>query len=305
MPLVAVVPARDRAPAARGRNRGPRWPRCEAPGRSGRGHTGAAQGPALARLPRALRPPLGPLPQLPAAVALAARESAGSGGRRGTLRCAGCGCSAGGCRGAVGPWGRPAVRAAVRAAGAALGSGAAAGGVPPAAAAGAAAGGAGAGAARGRLAPGGGSYSATPDAIIRTKDSAAAGARFLSPPATMGDWRPCAAACCSEPRYSMAVVELPRRPASPAAAAALGCCLVNCTARGRSVCKFALHRGYSSCSLCRAFTAGGETGEPHGTRVSTPLEEAGPDLQVLLPWHLLSGAQEETTWAVHFGSRAK
>ncbi|XP_059035247.1 spidroin-2-like [Mustela lutreola] len=152
---------------------------------------------------------------------------------------------------------------------------------------------------------GGGGYSATPDAIIRTKDSAAAGARFLSPPATMGDWRPCGAACCSEPRYSMAVVELPRRPASPAAAAALGCCLVNCTARGRSVCKFALHRGYSSCSLCRAFTAGGETGEPHGTRVSTPLEEAGPDLQVLLPWHLLSGAQEETTWAVHFGSRAK
>uniref|UniRef100_A0ABI7XL02 MANSC domain-containing protein n=1 Tax=Felis catus TaxID=9685 RepID=A0ABI7XL02_FELCA len=98
--------------------------------------------------------------------------------------------------------------------------------------------------------PGGGGYSAMPDAIIRTKDSLAAGASFLTAPAAVRDWRQCVAACCSEPRCSVAVVELPRRPAPPAAA--LGCYLFNCTARGRSVCKFALHRGYSSYSLSRA-----------------------------------------------------
>uniref|UniRef100_A0A7N9IFG4 LDL receptor related protein 11 n=1 Tax=Macaca fascicularis TaxID=9541 RepID=A0A7N9IFG4_MACFA len=42
----------------------------------------------------------------------------------------------------------------------------------------------------------------------------------------------------------------PRRPSPPAAV--LGCYLFNCTARGRNVCKFALHRGYSSYSLSRA-----------------------------------------------------
>ncbi|XP_045861996.1 uncharacterized protein LOC123942086 [Meles meles] len=96
-----------------------------------------------------------------------------------------------------------------------------------------------------------GGYCATPDTIIHTKDSLAAGASFLSAPETVRDWRQCVAACCSEPRCSVAVVELPRRPASPAAVE-LGCCLCNCTARGRSVCKFGLHRGYSRCSLSRA-----------------------------------------------------
>lgn len=98
--------------------------------------------------------------------------------------------------------------------------------------------------------PGGGGYSAMRDAIIRTKDSLAAGASFLRAPAAVRGWRQCVAACCSEPRCSVAVVELPRRPSPPAAV--LGCYLFNCTARGRNVCKFALHRGYSSYSLSRA-----------------------------------------------------
>ncbi|KAF7472179.1 Hypothetical predicted protein [Marmota monax] len=102
--------------------------------------------------------------------------------------------------------------------------------------------------------PGGDGYSAMPDAIIRTKDSIAAGASFLRAPAAVRDWRQCVAACCSEPRCSVAVVELPRLPVSPAVA--LGCYLFNCTVRGRSVCKFAPHRGFSSYSLSRATDTG-------------------------------------------------
>ncbi|XP_042535397.1 low-density lipoprotein receptor-related protein 11 [Dipodomys spectabilis] len=98
--------------------------------------------------------------------------------------------------------------------------------------------------------PGGDGYSAMADAIIRTKDSIAAGASFLRAPAAVRDWRQCVTSCCSEPRCSVAVVERPRRPTAPAAA--LRCYLFNCTAHGRSVCKFALHRGYSSYSLSRA-----------------------------------------------------
>ncbi|KAG8524940.1 Low-density lipoprotein receptor-related protein 11 [Galemys pyrenaicus] len=97
--------------------------------------------------------------------------------------------------------------------------------------------------------PGGGGYSALLDAIIRTKDSIAAGASFLRAPAAVRDWRQCLAACCSEPRCSVAVVERPWRPAPPAGE--LGCYLFNCTLHGRSVCKFALHRGYSTYSLSR------------------------------------------------------
>ncbi|XP_003790301.1 low-density lipoprotein receptor-related protein 11 [Otolemur garnettii] len=125
--------------------------------------------------------------------------------------------------------------------------------------------------------PGGGGYSAMPDAIIRTKDSIAAGASFLRAPAAVRDWRQCVAACCSEPRCSVAVVELPRRPA--AQPAALPCYLFNCTARGRSVCKFALHRGYSSYSLTRAEN-GLEAGNPAPAtaRASPRLEEDEPPL---------------------------
>ncbi|GAB5571977.1 low-density lipoprotein receptor-related protein 11 isoform X3 [Prionailurus iriomotensis] len=131
--------------------------------------------------------------------------------------------------------------------------------------------------------PGGGGYSAMPDAIIRTKDSLAAGASFLTAPAAVRDWRQCVAACCSEPRCSVAVVELPRRPAPPAAA--LGCYLFNCTARGRSVCKFALHRGYSSYSLSRALQAAQEDPDasPPKEKDEPPLSKAGQDVVLHLP----------------------
>ncbi|XP_059256919.1 low-density lipoprotein receptor-related protein 11 isoform X3 [Mustela nigripes] len=133
---------------------------------------------------------------------------------------------------------------------------------------------------------GGGGYSAMRDAIIRTKDSLAAGASFLSAPAAVRDWRQCVAACCSEPRCSVAVVELPRRPTAPAAApAALGCYLFNCTVRGRSVCKFALHRGYSSYSLSRALDGGREDLEvsPRTEKDKPPLSKAGRDVILQLP----------------------
>uniref|UniRef100_A0A8C3VK83 Low-density lipoprotein receptor-related protein 11 n=1 Tax=Catagonus wagneri TaxID=51154 RepID=A0A8C3VK83_9CETA len=138
---------------------------------------------------------------------------------------------------------------------------------------------------------GGGGYSAMPDAIIRTKDSIAAGASFLRAPTAVRDWRQCLAACCHEPRCSVAVVELPRRPASPAAA--LGCYLFNCTARGRNVCKFALHRGYSSYSLSRGSEDEQEdmqAGAPATARASPrlendepPLSKAGQDVVLHLP----------------------
>ncbi|XP_066104140.1 low-density lipoprotein receptor-related protein 11 [Saccopteryx bilineata] len=155
--------------------------------------------------------------------------------------------------------------------------------------------------------PGGGGYSVLADAIIRTKDSIAAGASFLRAPAAVRDWRQCVAACCSEPRCSVAVVELPRRPAAPAPApaAALGCYLFNCTARGRSVCKFALHGGYSSYSLSRALE--GLDPDPDASprvtaRASPPLEKdesplskAGQDVVLHLPTDRLTLDGREST----------
>ncbi|KAM5166128.1 low-density lipoprotein receptor-related protein 11 isoform 4-T4 [Callospermophilus lateralis] len=141
--------------------------------------------------------------------------------------------------------------------------------------------------------PGGDGYSAMPDAIIRTKDSIAAGASFLRAPAAVRDWRQCVAACCSEPRCSVAVVELPRLPVSPAVA--LGCYLFNCTVRGRSVCKFAPHRGFSSYSLSRAPDTGLgdlEAGDlalatawssPRLDKDEPPLSKAGQDVILHLP----------------------
>ncbi|XP_021525554.2 low-density lipoprotein receptor-related protein 11 isoform X1 [Aotus nancymaae] len=131
---------------------------------------------------------------------------------------------------------------------------------------------------------GGGGYSALPDAIIRTKDSLAAGASFLRAPAAVRGWRQCVAACCSEPRCSVAVVELPRRPASPAAA--LGCYLFNCTAQGRNVCKFALHRGYSSYRLSRALDGAAPAvarASPRQEKDAPPLSKAGQDVVLHLP----------------------
>ncbi|XP_074846495.1 low-density lipoprotein receptor-related protein 11 isoform X2 [Carettochelys insculpta] len=92
----------------------------------------------------------------------------------------------------------------------------------------------------------GGAFSARPDAIIRTKDSLAAGATFLRAPAGEAGWRQCLEACCAEPRCSLAVVQRARGPGEPAG---LSCYLFNCTYRGRAVCRFAPHRGYSSYSL--------------------------------------------------------
>ncbi|KAI4567505.1 hypothetical protein MJT46_008718 [Ovis ammon polii x Ovis aries] len=122
-------------------------------------------------------------------------------------------------------------------------------------------------------------------------DSIAAGASFLSAPAAVRDWRQCLQACCLEPHCPLAVVELPRRSAPPAAA--LGCYLFNCTWRGRSVCKFALHRGYSSYSLSRAPEGeqeGLEAGAPALARASprlekdeSPLSKAGQDVVLHLP----------------------
>ncbi|XP_026304726.1 low-density lipoprotein receptor-related protein 11-like [Piliocolobus tephrosceles] len=85
-------------------------------------------------------------------------------------------------------------------------------------------------------------------------DSLAADTSFLRAPLAVLGWRQCGAACCSEPRCCVAVVELPRRTAP--LAAALGCYLFNCTARGRNICRprqlLALHRGYGSYNPSRA-----------------------------------------------------
>ncbi|XP_021093671.1 low-density lipoprotein receptor-related protein 11 isoform X2 [Heterocephalus glaber] len=140
---------------------------------------------------------------------------------------------------------------------------------------------------------GGDGYRALPDAIIRTKDSLAAGASFLRAPAAVWDWRQCVAACCAEPRCSVAVVELPPRPAPPAAA--LGCFLFNCTARGRSVCKFAPHRGYRSYRLRRtpdaeqgglgpgALVRATSGASPELDQDAPPLSKAGQDVVLHLP----------------------
>ncbi|XP_040821296.1 low-density lipoprotein receptor-related protein 11 isoform X1 [Ochotona curzoniae] len=128
---------------------------------------------------------------------------------------------------------------------------------------------------------GGGGYSAMPDAIIRTKDSIEAGASFLSAPASVRDWRQCVAACCSEPRCSVAVVELPRRPAP--SATALRCYLFNCTVRGRNVCKFALLRGYSSYSLSRAAVPDAAWASTGPEKDEPPQSKAGQNVVLHLP----------------------
>lgn len=116
----------------------------------------------------------------------------------------------------------------------------------------------------------GGGLAQLRDAIIRTQDSLAAGASYLRAPEAVRGWRQCVAACCAEPRCSVAVVEQPAPPGSPAPPdAALGCYLFDCTARGRSVCRFAPHRGYSSYSLHRAPERGpGRPSPPLGKQAS-------------------------------------
>ncbi|XP_057261630.1 low-density lipoprotein receptor-related protein 11 [Pezoporus wallicus] len=138
----------------------------------------------------------------------------------------------------------------------------------------------------GEVCGGSSSFSARPDSIIRTKDSIAAGATFLRAPAGATAWRQCLDACCAEPRCTLAVVQEPPRPRGTAAD--LGCYLFNCTHRGRPVCRFAPHRGYSTYSRRPAGLAPlpEEYDEP-------PRCKAGQDIVLQLPvdWVLLDGRE--------------
>ncbi|XP_059569935.1 low-density lipoprotein receptor-related protein 11 isoform X3 [Alligator mississippiensis] len=136
----------------------------------------------------------------------------------------------------------------------------------------------------------GSSFSARPDAIIRTKDSLAAGATFLRAPAAAGPgWRPCLEACCAEPRCTLAVVQR-GAGAGAVAGAGLRCYLFDCTSRGRAVCQFAPHRGYSSYSL-------GAPGRnrtqrpPQPEKDQPPQSKAGQDIVLQSPvdWAILDG----------------
>ncbi|XP_049645307.1 low-density lipoprotein receptor-related protein 11 isoform X2 [Suncus etruscus] len=130
----------------------------------------------------------------------------------------------------------------------------------------------------------GGGLAQLRDAIIRTQDSLAAGASYLRAPEAVRGWRQCVAACCAEPRCSVAVVEQPAPPGPPALPdAALGCYLFDCTARGRSVCRFAPHRGYSSYSLRRAPERGPGRPSPPLGKDEPPVSEAGQDMVLHLP----------------------
>ncbi|XP_042704175.2 low-density lipoprotein receptor-related protein 11 isoform X4 [Chrysemys picta bellii] len=146
----------------------------------------------------------------------------------------------------------------------------------------------------------GGAFSARPDAIIRTKDSLAAGATFLRAPAAVAGWRQCLQACCAEPRCSLAVVQRARPPGEPGA---LSCYLFNCTYRGRAVCRFAPHRGYSSYSLGPAnltqLLAHGPRGSPLPALTQAaendkpPHSKAGQDIVLQSPvdWVILDGRE--------------
>ncbi|XP_039385188.1 low-density lipoprotein receptor-related protein 11 isoform X1 [Mauremys reevesii] len=143
----------------------------------------------------------------------------------------------------------------------------------------------------------GGAFSARPDAIIRTKDSLAAGATFLRAPAAVAGWRQCLQACCAEPRCSLAVVQRARPPGEPGA---LSCYLFNCTYRGRAVCRFAPHRGYSSYSLGPAnLTQPPARGSPRpalsqaAENDEPPHSKAGQDIVLQSPvdWVILDGRE--------------
>ncbi|KAM6323977.1 low-density lipoprotein receptor-related protein 11 [Aegotheles albertisi] len=137
---------------------------------------------------------------------------------------------------------------------------------------------------------GGSGFSARPDSIIRTKDSIAAGATFLRAPAGVAGWRQCLDACCAEPRCSLAVVQGPARPRGAAAAAEPGCYLFNCTHRGRPVCRFAPHRGYSTYSRRPAGLAPPPEEEEYD---KPPQCKAGQDIVLQSPvdWVLLDGRE--------------
>ncbi|XP_048391718.1 low-density lipoprotein receptor-related protein 11 isoform X2 [Stegostoma tigrinum] len=130
------------------------------------------------------------------------------------------------------------------------------------------------------------------DYIIRTRDSLSAGAAFLSSPSGVSSPAECLRACCRLPSCTAAVVERARgleiRRNSPAT---LSCYLFNCTYRGRDVCGFSPHHGYSSFSRNR-----NDSWQPeprhHGNRNDeVPHCDAGQDVVLLLPtdWVLLDG----------------
>ncbi|XP_068263615.1 low-density lipoprotein receptor-related protein 11 [Nyctibius grandis] len=157
---------------------------------------------------------------------------------------------------------------------------------PPAAAAG--------GSGGGERCGGSSGFSARPDSIIRTKDSIAAGATFLRAPAAVAGWRQCLDACCAEPRCTLAVVQGPGRPRG-AAAVELGCYLFNCTHRGRPVCRFAPHRGYSTYSRRPAGLAPPPPAAPPEEEEydEPPRCKAGQDIVLQSPvdWVLLDGRE--------------
>ncbi|KAM6433380.1 low-density lipoprotein receptor-related protein 11 [Rhynochetos jubatus] len=138
------------------------------------------------------------------------------------------------------------------------------------------------------------SFSARPDSIIRTKDSIAAGATFLRAPAAVAGWRQCLDACCAEPRCTLAVVQGPGRPRG-GPAEELGCYLFNCTYRGRPVCRFAPHRGYSTYSRRPAGLASPPPAAPpeDDDYDEPPRCKAGQDIVLQSPvdWVLLDGRE--------------
>ncbi|XP_030050965.1 low-density lipoprotein receptor-related protein 11 [Microcaecilia unicolor] len=132
-----------------------------------------------------------------------------------------------------------------------------------------------------------GHFSLAPDCIIRTKDSLAAGATFLRAPAGVWDWRQCLAACCGEPRCSVAVLQ---QPEPPPPGPARSCYLFDCRgAGGSNLCSFSQHRGYSSYSLQAAHNST----RPRPGSDEPPHSNAGQDVVLQLPvdWVVLDGRE--------------
>jgi len=104
------------------------------------------------------------------------------------------------------------------------------------------------------------------DHIIRTRDSLGAGASFLSAPAAIDSPAQCLRACCTFPGCTVAVVERGglhwARGLEAASHPPLSCYLFNCTARGRDVCRFSPHRGYSSFSRGPLLPQHGDSKDP-------------------------------------------
>ncbi|XP_038618223.1 low-density lipoprotein receptor-related protein 11 [Tachyglossus aculeatus] len=162
---------------------------------------------------------------------------------------------------------------------------------------------------------GGARYSARPASIIRTWASLGAGATFLRGPRGGGRAR-CLDACCALPRCTLAVLR--RRPGTGDGedgedgdhgedggeedGGGPACFLFDCTHRGRSVCKFAAHRGYSSYSRGRPGPPDShpEPGPPPAENDEPPRSKAGQDVVVQLPtdWVNLDGRESTDDHAI-------